>query len=63
MDQLMKQDVPDRTRPMTLLGIFAGLAQAACVVPGNAPHAWIPHWPCATNSSSDASTQPVPAGR
>jgi putative ABC transport system permease protein len=26
MDQLMEQNVADRTRPMTLLGIFAGLA-------------------------------------
>jgi putative ABC transport system permease protein len=32
MDQLMEQDVADRTRPMTLLGIFAGLALVlACI--------------------------------
>ncbi len=32
MDQLMEQDVADRTRPMTLLGLFAGLALVlACI--------------------------------
>ena len=32
MDQLMEQDVADRTRPMTLLGFFAGLALVlACI--------------------------------
>jgi len=63
MDQLMEQDVPDRTRPMTLLGIFAGLALAACVIPAQRAARVDPAVPCATNSSSDASTQPVPAGR
>jgi predicted permease len=32
MDQLMEQDVADRTRPMALLGVFAGLALLlACI--------------------------------
>jgi predicted permease len=32
MDQLMEEDVADRTRPMTLLGLFAGLALVlACI--------------------------------
>lgn len=32
MDQLMEENVADRTRPMTLLGIFAGLALVlACI--------------------------------
>jgi putative ABC transport system permease protein len=32
MDQLVEEDVADRTRPMTLLGIFAGLALVlACI--------------------------------
>jgi predicted permease len=32
MDQLMEQDVADRTRPMILLGVFAGLALVlACI--------------------------------
>jgi putative ABC transport system permease protein len=32
MDQLMEEDVADRTRPMILLGVFAGLALVlACI--------------------------------